>query len=82
MNAIEPGAGIGKTNCYGVYAQYFVKKYIQAMKVRGDLLITITIQNEPFVWRKQLAWKCHASASETLLKFTWGRRSDAGITIN
>lgn len=35
-----------KTNCYGVYAQYFVK-YIQAMKARGVPIDAITIQNEP-----------------------------------
>ncbi|HSC52057.1 MAG TPA: glycoside hydrolase family 30 beta sandwich domain-containing protein [Phnomibacter sp.] len=36
-----------RTDCYAVYAQYFVK-YIQAMKAEGITLDAITIQNEPF----------------------------------
>jgi len=35
-----------KTECYGVYALYFVK-YIQAMKNEGIRIDAITIQNEP-----------------------------------
>jgi glucosylceramidase len=35
-----------KTECYGVYALYFVK-YIQAMKNAGITIDAITIQNEP-----------------------------------
>jgi len=35
-----------KTECYGVYALYFVK-YIQAMKNEGIPIDAITIQNEP-----------------------------------
>jgi glucosylceramidase len=35
-----------KTECYGVYANYFVK-YLQAMKANGITLDAITVQNEP-----------------------------------
>ncbi|WP_447640133.1 MULTISPECIES: glycoside hydrolase family 30 protein [Chitinophagaceae] len=35
-----------KTDCYDVYARYFVK-YIQAMKAEGINIDAITIQNEP-----------------------------------
>lgn len=35
-----------KTECYGVYALYFVK-YVQAMKSVGITIDAITIQNEP-----------------------------------
>ncbi|MEI7490773.1 MAG: glycoside hydrolase family 30 beta sandwich domain-containing protein [Bacteroidota bacterium] len=35
-----------KTNCYDVYADYFVK-YIQAMKSQGITISAITPQNEP-----------------------------------
>jgi len=35
-----------KTECYGVYALYFVK-YVQAMKNAGITIDAITIQNEP-----------------------------------
>jgi len=35
-----------KKECYGVYAQYFVK-YIQSMKKEGITIDAITIQNEP-----------------------------------
>jgi glucosylceramidase len=35
-----------KTECYGVYALYFVK-YIQAMKKEGISIDAVTIQNEP-----------------------------------
>ena len=35
-----------RTDCYQVYAQYFVK-YIQAMKAQGITLDAITVQNEP-----------------------------------
>lgn len=38
--------GALKTECYSVYAQYFVK-YIQAMKKEGITIDAITIQNEP-----------------------------------
>ena len=35
-----------KTDCYGVYALYFVK-YVEAMKNAGIVIDAITIQNEP-----------------------------------
>lgn len=35
-----------KPECYGVYANYFVK-YLQAMKANGITLDAITVQNEP-----------------------------------
>jgi glucosylceramidase len=35
-----------KPECYGVYADYFVK-YLQAMKANGIALDAITVQNEP-----------------------------------
>jgi len=38
--------GALKKECYGVYAQYFVK-YIQAMKNEGIAIDAITVQNEP-----------------------------------
>lgn len=38
-----------KTECYGVYARYFVK-YIQAMKQEGINIQALTCQNEPLYW--------------------------------
>ncbi len=42
----EVRGGRLKTECYGVYALYFVK-YVQAMKNAGITIDAITIQNEP-----------------------------------
>ncbi len=42
----ETKKGFLKKECYGVYANYFVK-YIEAMKKEGISIDAITIQNEP-----------------------------------
>ncbi|MEP6710862.1 MAG: glycoside hydrolase family 30 beta sandwich domain-containing protein [Ferruginibacter sp.] len=43
-NAVKKG--FLKTECYDVYARYFVK-YIEAMKKEGIVIDAVTIQNEP-----------------------------------
>ena len=45
-NKPDTRGGSLKPECYGVYAQYFVK-YIQGMKAEGIPIDAVTIQNEP-----------------------------------
>jgi glucosylceramidase len=69
-----------KTECYSVYAQYFVK-YIQAMKDEGITIDAITVQNEPLYDGNNPSMYMPATAQAAFIKNNLGPAfASAGIT--